>query len=318
VRIRLNWFDGKLAKRIADIAAGELEPAATRNAATVMVVRDAPGGGVEVLMLKRPAAMKFAGGAYVFPGGSVDSADFGDVAPGDGDVARGDGDVARGDGDVARGDGPGGPAGAGTRAKAAWHGPSAQEFGQRLGATPELARALVSAAVRETFEEAGVLLAGTQDGAVVVPEGPDWEADRAALNEGTVSLAGLLDRRGLVLRADLLTPWAQWITPLAEPKRFDTRFFAAALPAGQQVTAHAAEADKIVWVRPDDALNAARRGEMSLLPPTATTLAEFTLASGVADILGRTRKVAPIQPVLVNSEDGQAWLEVPDGVGYPL
>jgi 8-oxo-dGTP pyrophosphatase MutT (NUDIX family) len=293
LRIQLGWFDAVLAKRIADIAAGELEPATTRNAATVMVVRDAPAGGVEVLMLKRPAAMKFAGGAYVFPGGSVDRADFGDADFGDADAA-------------------------GTRAKAAWRGPSAEEFGERLGATPELARALVCAAVRETFEEAGVLLAGTPDGAVVVPDGPGWEADRAALNEGAVSLAGVLGRRGLVLRADLLTPWARWITPLAEPKRFDARFFAAALPAGQQVRAHAAEADKMVWVRPDEALDAARRGEMSLLPPTATTLGEFTLASGAGDILGRARKVAPIQPALVNSEDGQAWLEVPDGIGYPL
>jgi 8-oxo-dGTP pyrophosphatase MutT (NUDIX family) len=288
LRIQLGWFDGTLAKRIAGIAAGELEPAATRNAATVMVVREAPAGGVEILMLKRPASMKFAGGAYVFPGGSVDSADFGAA---DADDAK---------------------------ANAGWHGPSAEEFGERLGTTPELARALVWAAVRETFEEAGVLLAGTPDGTLVVPDGPDWEADRAALNEGAISLAGLLGRRGLVLRADLLTPWARWITPLAEPKRFDARFFAAALPAGQQATAHAAEAEEIVWVRPDDALDAARRGEMSLLPPTATTLSEFTLASGVADILGRAREVAPIQPVLVNSEDGRAWLEVPDGIGYPL
>jgi 8-oxo-dGTP pyrophosphatase MutT (NUDIX family) len=279
LRIQLGWFDAVLAKRIADIAAGELEPAAARDAATVMVVRDAPARGVEVLMMKRPVAMKFAGGAYVFPGGSVDSADSDGVA---------------------------------------WHGPSPEEFGERLGATPALARALVLAAVRETFEEAGVLLAGTPDGALVVPDGPDWEADRAALNDGTMPLADLLGRRGLVLRADLLTPWARWITPLAEPRRFDTRFFAAALPAGQRVTAHAAEADKIVWVRPDDALAAARRGEMSLLPPTATTLGEFRLARGVADILRRSREVAPIQPVLVNSEDGQAWLEVPDGVGYPM
>jgi len=280
LRIQLGWFDGPLARRIADIATGELEPAAPRNASTVMVIRDAAAGGVEVLMLKRPASMKFAGGAYVFPGGSVDSADF--------------------------------------AAAGAWRGPSAEELGEHLDAPPGLAAALVCAAVRETFEEAGVLLAGTPDGTVVVPEGPDWDADRAALNEGTLSLAGLLERRGLVVRADLLTPWARWITPLAEPRRFDTRFFAAALPAGQQVTAHAAEADRVVWIRPDEALAAARRGEASLLPPTATTLGEFTLASGVADILGRARTVVPIQPVLVNSEDGQAWLEVPDGIGYPL
>ena len=280
MRIQLDWFDEKLAHRIGAIAADEMAPADARNAATVMVVRNSrASAGVEVLMLKRPASMQFAAGAYVFPGGSVDPADG--------------------------------------QAEIAWQGPDAAEFGRRLGAAPELARALVCAAVRETFEEAGVLLAGTPDGEIVVPEGPSWEADRMALTDGSVTLAELLASRGLVLRADLLTPWARWITPAAEPRRFDARFFAAALPAGQQVRGHAAEADKIVWLRPGDALDAARKGEMSLLPPTATTLAEFAAATGVADIVGRERTVTPIQPVLV-SEDGQAWLDVPDDVGYPL
>jgi 8-oxo-dGTP pyrophosphatase MutT (NUDIX family) len=203
------------------------------------------------------------------------------------------------------------------QAEIAWHGPDAADFGRRLGAAPELARALVCAAVRETFEEAGILLAGTPDGEVVVPEGPSWDADRAALTDGSVTLAGLLSRRGLVLRADLLTPWARWITPLAEPRRFDARFFAAVLPSGQQARAHEAEADTMVWVRPDDALDAARGGTMSLMPPTATTLGEFAAATGVAGIVGRERTVVPIQPVLV-SEDGQAWLDVPEDAGYPL
>ena len=171
--------------------------------------------------------------------------------------------------------------------------------------------------MRETFEEAGVLLAGTPDGQIVVPDGPSWDADRAALTEGSLTLAELLARRGLVLRADLLTPWARWITPVAEPRRFDARFFAAALPPGQQVRGHAAEAEEIAWLRPAAALDAARKGEMSLLPPTATTLGEFAAATGVADIVGRERTVTPIQPVLA-SEDGQAWLDVPDDVGYPL
>jgi 8-oxo-dGTP pyrophosphatase MutT (NUDIX family) len=278
VRIQLDWFDERLAKRIVDIAAGQLTPAASRNAATVMVVRPAEGGagGVEVLMLKRPAAMKFAPGAYVFPGGSVDPADG--------------------------------------AAEIGWHGPDAADFGQRLGATPELARALVCAAVRETFEEAGVLLAGLPDGTLAVPDGPGWAADRAALTVGQITLAQLLDRRGLVLRADLLTPWARWITPEAEPRRFDARFFAAALPAGQQVAGNAAESDHTSWLRPAQALDAARSGEISLLPPTATTLAEFAAATGIGDILSRQRTVTPIQPTLV-SEDGRAWLEIPDDVG---
>ena len=286
MRIRLDWFDERLAKRIADIAAGQLAPAAARNAATVMIVRPAEGrageggaAGVEVLMLKRPAAMKFAPGAYVFPGGSVDLADG--------------------------------------EAEIGWHGPSAYDFGQRLGATSELARALVCAAVRETFEEAGLLLAGTPDGELAVPDGPGWAEDRAALTAGQVTLAQLLDRRGLVLRADLLTPWARWITPEAEPRRFDARFFAAALPPGQQAAGHAAESDQTDWLRPAEALAAARNGEISLLPPTATTLAEFAEATGIGDILSRERSVTPIRPALIN-DDGHAWLEVPDDVGYPL
>jgi 8-oxo-dGTP pyrophosphatase MutT (NUDIX family) len=281
VRISLEEFDERLAQRIMDISAGQLAPAGARDAATVMVVRPAEGaaGGVDVLMLKRPAAMKFAPGAYVFPGGSVDPAD--------------------------------GEAGIG------WHGPDAADFGRRLGATPELARALVCAAVRETFEEAGVLLAGAPDGTLAVPEGTDWAADRAALSAGQVSLARLLDRRGLVLRADLLTPWARWITPEAEPRRFDARFFAAALPAGQRVDASAAESDRTVWLHPAQALDAARKGEISILPPTATTLAEFAAATGVGDILSRERIVTPVQPTLI-AQDGHAWLDVPDDVGYPL
>lgn len=277
MRVQLDWFSQKLAERIVAIASGSLSPAAARDAATVMLVRDGGSGGVEVLMLKRPSSMKFAAGAYVFPGGSVDPADG--------------------------------------EAKIGWLGPSAEEFGEKLGASPELARALVCAAVRETFEEAGILLAGTPDKELAVPEGPDWDADRAALTAGEVSLAELLARRGLVLRADLLTPWARWITPLAEPRRFDTRFFAAALPVGQTVVGHAAEADQVAWLRPADGLAAARRGEMSLLPPTATTLSEFAAATGVGDILSRKRTIAPIEPVLI-TENGQAWLEVPDGVGY--
>ena len=277
MRVQLDWLNQKLTERIVAIASGSLSPAAARDAATVMLVRDAGSGGVEVLMLKRPSSMKFAAGAYVFPGGSVDPADG--------------------------------------EAKIGWLGPSAEEFGEKLGASAELARALVCAAVRETFEEAGILLAGTPDKELAVPEGPDWDADRAALTAGEVSLAELLARRGLVLRADLLTPWARWITPLAEPRRFDTRFFAAALPVGQTVVGHAAEADQVAWLRPADGLAAARRGDMSLLPPTATTLSEFAAATGAGDILSRKRTIAPIEPVLI-TENGRAWLEVPDGVGY--
>ena len=285
MRIQLNWFNEKLAARLADLAAGRATAAPPRDAATIMVLRTpADGSGVEILMLRRTAAMRFAPGAYVFPGGSVDPADYG--------------------------------------ADIGWQGPSAGEFGVRLGASAEVARALVCAAVRETFEESGVLLAGAPgEGPLAEPSGPSWEADRMAMAAGTLTLAGLLARRGLVLRADLLVPWARWITPDGEPRRFDARFFAAALPAGQQATGHEAEADHLAWLRPADAIAAAKAGEISLLPPTATTLNDFASAvaagAGLAGILAERRVIEPIQPRLV-LEDGAAWLVIPDGVGYPL
>jgi 8-oxo-dGTP pyrophosphatase MutT (NUDIX family) len=284
VRIQLEWFGDRLAQRLADIEAGRTAPATPRDAATVMVLRPAGPAGVEVLMLRRTAAMKFAPGAYVFPGGSVDQADFG--------------------------------------AEVGWQGPDPAEFGARLGASAEMARALVCAAVRETFEESGVLLAGPPGGGpLAAPSGPAWEADRAALASGALSLSGLLARRGLVLRADLLVPWARWITPEGEPRRFDARFFAAALPDGQVVTGHEAESDHVAWLRPAEAIAAARAGQISLLPPTATTLSHFATAvasgAGLADILARRPVIEPVRPRL-ELEDGAAWLLIPDEIGYPL
>ena len=302
MRIQLDWFGERLVQRLADIETGRIAPAVPRDAATVMVLRSPSGGttgaaespgtgapsGVEVLMLRRVAAMKFAPGAYVFPGGSVDPADFG--------------------------------------AAIGWHGPSPAEFGARLGASAEMARALVCAAVRETFEESGILLAGPPGGGPLAAlSGPSWEADRAALASGALTLAELLSRRGLVLRADLLVPWTRWITPEGEPRRFDARFFVAALPVGQVVTGHEAESDHVAWLRPAAAIEAARAGEISLLPPTATTLHDFAAivgddgadGGGLADILGARPAIEPITPSLM-LEDGQAWLVLPDEVGYPL
>jgi len=223
--------------------------------------------------------MKFAPGAYVFPGGSVDEADADPTI--------------------------------------AWHGPDPAEVGGQLGAPAELARALVCAAVRETFEESGVLLAGEPGGPVTVPAGPSWEADRNALTAGSLTLAELLSRRGLAVRADLLVPWARWITPEAEPRRFDARFFAAALPPGQQAAGHHAEADRMAWLRPANAIEAARAGSMSLFPPTVAILKEFASYGGLHDILVQRRKIAAVLPELA-AEDGEVWLQLPDEVAYPL
>jgi 8-oxo-dGTP pyrophosphatase MutT (NUDIX family) len=269
---------GALGETARAVLSGNQPPAVPKDAATVMLLRAAPVG-LEVYMLRRQASMAFAAGAYVFPGGSVDARDSDE--------------------------------------KVAWAGPAAAEWGRIFAAPPALARALVCAAVRETFEESGVLLAGESAESVVADTtSADWEADRTALLDHSVSLAELLARRGLVLRSDLLRPWARWITPVIEPRRFDTRFFAAALPAGPRTRDVGGEASEVAWVRPSDALAASRRAEIRLFPPTAVSLSELAECGDVNTALTGPRQVAPIIPA-VHEREGAVWLTVPGLTEYP-
>jgi hypothetical protein len=129
----------------------------------------------------------------------------------------------------------------------------------------------------------------------------------------------MLDRRQLVLRADLLRPWAHWITPEFEPRLYDTRFFVAALPAGQRPRDVGGEADRVAWVRAADALAAAHRGEMGMLPPTAFTLGEIATYDDVDAVLaaGTARDVRPVLPKLVIGDDDEARLLLPHDEDYP-
>jgi 8-oxo-dGTP pyrophosphatase MutT (NUDIX family) len=264
---------GELSGPARQIMDGSQPPATPRDAATVMLLRSDAPGGLEVYMLRRKPSMAFAPGAMVFPGGSVD--------PRDADE------------------------------QVAWTGPDAAQWGRIFDAPPELARALVCAAVRETFEESGVLLAGESADSVVADTTSDeWEADRHALLDHSVSLAELLHRRGLVLRADLLRPWSRWITPVIEPRRFDTRFFAAALPAGQRTRDVGGEASAVAWITPADALAAGRRRELALMPPTMVSLAELAACGDLDAALTGPRQVAPIIPD-VQLREGAVWLTVP-------
>ena len=270
-----------LADRAREVLEGRIPPVTPRDAATVMLLRPAAGQArMQVYMLRRRSTMAFAPGAFVFPGGSVD--------PRDAEIEVG------------------------------WAGPDAAEWGRMIDAPADLARALVCAAVRETFEESGVLLAGPTAATVVADtRGEDWEADRAALLARSVSLAGLLRRRGLVLRSDLLRPWARWVTPVTEERRYDTRFFAAALPAGQRARDVSGEADEADWVEPGEALAAARRKEIVLLPPTAVTLDELRARGDVPAALAARRRITALIPEIVVA-DGAVWLTVPPGLEYPL
>jgi len=282
----------KLAERARQISDGQLSPAVPRDAATVILLRQA-ASGVEAFLLRRTAELEFAPGAYVFPGGSVDARDADETI--------------------------------------GWAGPAPADFGGLLGVPPDRARALVCAAVRETFEESGVLLAGPANSspADLVSDSAALAADRHALLTGSASLGEVLSRRGLVLRADLLTPWARWITPEASPRRFDTWFFAAALPPGQAATAapegHAdpGESESGTWLGPAAALEAAQAGEITLLPPTAVTLGELAGHHDVAGILARRQVITPRLPKVI-LEDGRARLAMPqagqerpgDGMGW--
>ena len=251
-------------ERARQLAAGTLQAPAPRDAATVVLLRDG-ANGLEVYLLRRVSSMAFAAGATVFPGVSVDPRDA--HLPDD-----------------------------------YWSGPPATDWTHALSADIDLSRGLVCAAVRETFEESGVLLAGLTERAVVDDtRGEDWEADRLALIDRSLSFAAFCERRRLVVRTDLLRPWAQWITPEIESRRFDTRFFVAALPAGQRTRDVGGEADRVFWLTPRAALDRAAAGEMALMPPTVATLGELTAYDGVGQVLAAAddRTINTVAPRVV-------------------
>ncbi|HLV71342.1 MAG TPA: hypothetical protein VKY91_01065 [Vulgatibacteraceae bacterium] len=263
-------------ERVEDILAGRAEPVPARDAATVVVLRDHDKHGLQAFLLRRVRSMAFAPGAYVFPGGAVDPRD--------------------------------------AEAKVAWAGPSPAEWGAELKADETLACELVCAAVRETFEETLVLLAGPTGGSVVDDtRGDDWEADRQALLDRSLSFGEFLERRGLVLRSDLLRPWAHWITPKIEPKRYDTRFFVAGIPEGQRARDVSTEADRVAWVRPAEAAERAMAGEWMMLPPTIATLAELAEYDTVADVLAARREIVVHEPT-AEIIDGEAYLVMPESM----
>jgi 8-oxo-dGTP pyrophosphatase MutT (NUDIX family) len=271
-----RWLPPPLAERARAFVAGGLTPVEPRPAATVILVRDA-GSGLEAYVLRRRSSMAFAAGMHAFPGGRVDARDAADEG-------------------------------------IAWSGLDPAGWAARLGTDEGSARGFVCAAVRETFEEAGVLLAEPN----VTADGPDWEADRQALVDRRLALSELFERRGLAIRSDLLVPWAHWITPRFEQRRYDTWFFAAALPVGQQPRDVSGEADHADWIRPTDAITAADRGEVAMLPPTRVVLEQLASYDSVGAVVEAAvgRAVETIMPGWV--DDGDAvWALIPGDPGYP-
>jgi recombination protein RecT len=223
---------------------GWREPVATRPAATILLLRDAPAG-LEVLMTRRSSTASFAPGAYVFPGGALDATDRSDAAVA---AAR-----ARPDQDDAH-------------------------------------RHFAAAALREAFEELGVLLAyrrGTDD-----PVDPALAATMDRSHDG--DLYAQLQRAGLELAIDRTGWLSHWITDRDLPKRFDVRFFVAPMPVGQHAVADGAEQFEPVWVNPADGLQRHEQGSFSMIFPTIRTLRQLQRFATVEQVLEACRTQASV------------------------
>ena len=239
----------ELTRRAIAVATGDdgWQVQPARDAATVVLLRDG-AAGVEVFLQRRVGRMAFAPGQYVFPGGRVEDSD----------------------------------------ATAPWRGAAGEPFPIAPGAgVTACFRALTTAGARETWEEAGTVLAG--DGSGQVGRTPA---------EPTDDFESWLRHEGLFVDGDRFAAWSHWITPEIEGRRFDTRFLVAELPDGQEAVDLGVESDHSSWFTPASALDRTRAGTMPMLPPTSHALmqlADFDSASAVmAD--ARTRRPRPLLP----------------------
>jgi 8-oxo-dGTP pyrophosphatase MutT (NUDIX family) len=238
-----------------------------------MLLRDGEHG-LEVFLQRRAVGMAFAPDVVAFPGGSVDERD--------------------------------------QRCPLSWRGPEPSWWAQRLGCAEGGATALVCAAVRELFEECGVLLAATSAGAPLPADRRELADLRRRLEADRVPLVDLLDAKGWTIRADFLSPWSNWITPEVRPRRYDTRFFVAGVPEGQSADGSTTEAAAVQWCRPREALESSAAGDMRLMLPTRSCLEELTDIPDVAAALhtGHTRPINPIMPT-ITTRDGQETVTLP-------
>ncbi len=245
------------------------EPARAKLASTVMLLRD-DTGPLEVFMMRRVAQMAFAASMHVFPGGGTDPRDAEDELP--------------------------------------WAGPEVGEWAELLQTDEAAARMLVAAAVREIFEETGVLLASPVDAQTeaVHLEPEDARELRRRLVAKEIGFGQVLLERRLVLRSDLLRYHAHWITPEIEPRRYDTRFFLAAVPAGQDPDGDNTESDLSEWARPQQVLDAAEAGDVLLLPPTIVCLEQLVGVETVSAALEQQLPIEPVMPEFVVTEAGPA------------
>ena len=260
-----------------------------KPAATVMLVRDDDAThDIEVFMLRRTLNAVFAGGMYVFPGGKVDDVDGGDHIEHLCDGL--------------------------TDAEAS-----------RLLQLPSGGLSYWVAAIRECFEEAGVLLARhAATGEPIRFDEPAvaerFEAYRHRVHDGTLGLHELCDLESLRLATDAIRYVSHWITPKGEVRRFDTRFFLARAPQAQEPLHDDGETIESLWVSPTEALERFRRGELAMIPPTIRNL-EFLVPHSTADRALEAATKVGIPPAIIPrlrvDADGKVTAVVmPDDPGY--
>lgn len=213
-------------------------PAIPRSAATVILARPSGGGSYEVLLTKRPESMAFMGGTYVFPGGALDPADCSDEMAARSVLGRAD---------------------------------ARELLGEDIDGREALG--LLCCALRELYEEAGILLAWDGVGAVNPAKVREvYAPHHAEVGHDAEAFAAFLEREELLLETDVLAPHGRLITPELAPIRFDARFFVAPMPEGQAVMPHATEVVEWLWIAPSEALGRARAKELDVPIPTMAVL----------------------------------------------
>jgi 8-oxo-dGTP pyrophosphatase MutT (NUDIX family) len=269
---------------VAHYAVSVKQPVVPAPAATLVLLRDRPAGSVEVLLMQRHHKSKFAAGDFVFPGGKLEADDNPDDA-----VRWCAGlDLATAARTLALEDAP-------STALGYWIG-----------------------AIRETFEEAGILLATREDGGPVRLPPARVAEYRRAVQADNRAFWPMVKEEKLRLATDTLVYFAHWITPVDMPLRFDTRFFAAPMPAGQDAVGDDHEMISLRWLSPREALDAHARGELPLRNPTVRNLMLFDGAASSAEALGRLRDrvVTTIRPKVVVDASGQRRVFNPGDPGY--
>ena len=241
-----------------------------KKAATVILLRKCKPGGFEVFLLKRHEKSSFMGGNFVYPGGRVD---------------RGDGSLEM---------------------CSLSKGLTPEKAHDLLGGTlsPDESFAHWIAGIRELFEEAGVLLAYDQNGNSLSVKNPKERErflnHRELLQKNKMTICQLAQEEKLLFALDQLHYYAHWITPEARSERFDTRFFLACHPEGQEATYDQKETTAEVWITPRKALEENLHGEVMLSPPTLKTLEDLSRFGTVEEVFNSLRKkeIRPVLPVL--------------------